>query len=167
MRPTFASVTEIECSCGYLHDAANDPDNPITFDPSTNEFHLEYETAARRGALTLYHCPFCGGAGPQSTRDEHFARVPRREEKRLLDLFADVATIDDAISKFGPPETDLAQGVGRLTPESNGQPSSREWFRNVVFTTLSDVADVHVTDYHKDRVHVRLQGKYLGERGAV
>ena len=163
MKATFASVTEIACSCGYLENAANDPDSPITFDPVTNEFHLECQGAGKKGALILYHCPFCGGACPKSLRDELFARIPRNEEKRLLDLFAEVGTIEDAIKKFGTPETDLSHGVGHRTPETEDRPPVQEWFRNVVFTNLSQVADIHVTDYHKDRVHVRLQGKYLGK----
>src|SRR5438552_3640751 len=37
-KPTHASVTDQPCSCGFLQEAADDPDSPIVYDAQLNEF---------------------------------------------------------------------------------------------------------------------------------
>src|SRR5262245_4848327 len=92
-KPTFASVTEEPCECGYLSDAANDPDSPIAFDAELNEYNFQYPSPCGGGAcegdkalLRIYHCPFCGGAAPQSKRDLLFTVISAEEQRRLLRL---------------------------------------------------------------------------------
>ena len=41
-KPTFASVTDVPCSCGHMERAAHNPDSPIVFDKDLNEFNFEY-----------------------------------------------------------------------------------------------------------------------------
>lgn len=62
---THSSVTEELCVCNYLQNAAEDPQNPIEFDPSTSEYQFAFGGAM----LVIYHCPFCGGERECSADD--------------------------------------------------------------------------------------------------
>jgi hypothetical protein len=68
-----------------LEREANDPDSPIAFDKELNEFNFEYSTAGteRKAQWRIYHCPFCGGAAPESKRRALFASISDAEERRL------------------------------------------------------------------------------------
>lgn len=89
MGRTFASVTDEDCKCGSLERDANDPDSPIIFDVELNEYQFEYTVGDKgKAKMTIYHCPFCGGAAPESHRENLFAVIPNEEEARLRELTA-------------------------------------------------------------------------------
>lgn len=69
-KPTFASVTDLPCTCPALKRLVNDPRSPIVFDGQMNEFHLEYPlgTARQTASVVIYHCFFCGGVASESKR---------------------------------------------------------------------------------------------------
>jgi hypothetical protein len=153
-----------------LQHAADDPDSPIVYDARLNEFHFEYPCAPGDGdcegaksRLRIYHCPFCGGATPESKRDSLFAAVTIEEENRLGELLTGVTTLNDALRKLGNPDRDEPAGVTQKTPERDGNPSIIESFRSIVYCGLSNTADVHITDYREKGVSIWLQGKYLGD----
>jgi hypothetical protein len=174
-KPTFASVTDQPCECGYLQHAADDPDSPIVYDARLNEFNIEYPCASGDGdcegaksMLRIYHCPFCGGVAPESKRDLLFAAITIEEQNRLGELLAGITTLDEATRRLGNPDRDEPAGVTQETPEDNGHPSIIEWFRSIVYCGLSDTAEVHITDFREKGVGIRLQGKCLAEaRGNV
>lgn len=152
---TYASVTEEPCTCGYLQNAADDPDNPIVFDARTAEYQFSYVGAM----LVIYHCPFCGGAAPESKRDLLFAHISEAEQNRLLELLSDIQTIDDAIQKFGTPDF---EGVSTSKyPEGEGEAPRIEPHRSIRYGNLSDVAEVWITERPDGKIYARLQGKYL------
>ena len=97
---TYASVTSNPCECGYLQYYAANPYSPIAFDKKTQEFQFVYmeEGCAGKSVLVIYHCPFCGGAAPESRRDQLFEAIPQAEEERLAEILGPVRTMDDAIS---------------------------------------------------------------------
>lgn len=153
---TYASVTEEPCTCGYLQHAADDPDNPINFDVRSAEFQFSYGGAM----LVIYHCPFCGGAAPESKRDRLFAQISEAEQNRLLDLLSGVQTIDDALQKFGKPDF---EGVSTSKyAEREGKAPGIEAHRNIRYCDLSEVAEVWFTERPDGKIYARLQGKYLG-----
>jgi hypothetical protein len=151
--PTYASVTDQLCSCGYLERAANDPKSPIVFDKLTHEYQFVYPDPQAdiipRGKATLiiYHCPFCGGAAPPSQRDLLFSIITPDEEQRPRELLADVRTIDDALRILGQPDLDLDAGVTRRQHETSGTGPSIESFRSLTYSGLSKTVDVQITDY--------------------
>ena len=101
-----ASVTDLDCTCGYLEESAADPNLPIRFDHDLNEYHIVYiSPMGGRVASLIHHCPFCGGAAPQSRRGELFADVPEGEGERLRALTGDVDTVEDLIELLGPRES--------------------------------------------------------------
>lgn len=153
---TYSSVTEEPCTCGYLQNAADDPDNPIVFDRRTAEYQFSYGGAM----LVIYHCPFCGGAAPESKRDLLFAQIPAAEQNRLLDLLSGVQTIDDAIQKFGKPDF---EGISTSKyAERDGEAPAIEPHRNIRYANLSEVAEVWITERLDGKIYARLQGKHLG-----
>lgn len=171
-KPTHSSVTELACECRYLENAADDPASPIIFDERTGEFQFEYhETRQSRlkhlssalwgdrpyATLIIYHCPFCGGAAPESKRDLLFEIIPREEEARLAEQLKPIKTIDDAIRLLGKP--DFEGHVGLHKPESENQPSTIEHHRDIRYYDLSGVADVWITERADGTAHWQLQGK--------
>jgi hypothetical protein len=149
------------CRCNYLALAADESGNPIAFDAAMNEYQIAYETSGMRARSTIYYCPFCGGAAPKSKRAERFATITYEESKRLRDLFATVKTIDDAISRFGPPDHDDPRGLVVSAPGSETDPPREDAYRVVTYARLSDQAEVELVDGERG-VRVVLRGKFLG-----
>lgn len=107
-QPTFASLTDEPCRCGYLPRQADDPRSPIVFDRQLNECNYVYPCAPGDGhcvgatsMLRIYHCPFCGGAAPESKRDLLFAVITAEEEERLTELLRGIKSLDDAVRVLG------------------------------------------------------------------
>lgn len=161
---TFASVTETLCDCGWLEDSASDPELPIVFDEAINELQIEYSgrSGEATGVMVIYHCPFCGGAAPESKRDQLFAKVSTTEEYRLNELLKDIKTMDDAIEKLGRPEIDNPHGCIIQSKQTEKCPTITQNYRSLMYSNLSDVANVILTDFHKERIHISYQGKFLG-----
>jgi hypothetical protein len=159
---TFASVTQRLCKCESLERHSKQINAPIVFDERTNEYSIRWKTGNGYGKIIIYHCPFCGGATQKSQRDKLFALIPEDEVQRLNQLLIEINSIEDAIVKFGDPNHDFRNGSGVTIPEKDGSPPQSRFYRRIVYLGLSDSAEVHLTDYHRDRVDIMFQGKYLG-----
>ena len=164
MKQTFASVTDTVCSCNYLQDSANNPELPIFFDKEVNEYQFKYKSdeGGAEGMMVIYHCPFCGGAAPESIRGTLFAKITQKEEHRLNDMLKEIKTMEDALKLLGDPNADHSNGVTVESLEIDGEPSQRESYRSITYTNLSDTVDVYITDYLNKGIHITFQGKYLG-----
>lgn len=162
-KPTYASVTETLCACEYLQRSAEDPETPIVFDETTNEFAFEWTSEGINHSFVIYHCPFCGGVAPESKRHTLFAAISSNEARRLHELFAGVKTLEDAVSEFGPPDQDFPVGTSVSTPEGEGVPPTIRIYHTMIFEQFSETADVHLTYSQRDGVAVTLQGKYIGK----
>lgn len=128
---------------------------PITFDKETIEYYITFAN----GSLLIYHCPFCGGAAPTSQRDLQFAKISMEEDRRLSSLLAPVKTIADAIRLFGEPDFN---GYSKMIkPESGQEPPVIRYDREIIYTKLSDFADVHIQEWD-GRAAWQLIGKYRG-----
>ncbi len=158
---TRASVTQEPCTCGYLHNRAVEPENPIVFDEATNEFQLKYFDSQDNcpAMLVIYHCPFCGGAAPKSKRTLLFATISSHETNRLLEVLAPIKTINDAIHSFGAPDVD--NHLINRSPEQDGTPSTIEYHRKISFCGLSTVANVDICERPDGTVYWSLSGKPL------
>ena len=153
-KPTFASVTDIPCTCGFLTRCAKDPTSPITWDERLNEFHITYRHGESTGELMVYHCPFCGGATPPSRRGELFHEVTPAERQRLETLFGGATTVADCLRRFGPPDQDLSEG---MVTESDGE---RETFRSLWYRSLSMTVDVAVVVRTDGSIWTSFSGKH-------
>lgn len=169
-KPTFASVTSKPCRCGFLERATGDPDLPIRFDASVGEYHFEFpspcigETCPEAKAqLTIYHCPFCGGAAPPSKRETLFTMFSRLEAGRLGRLFDGMRTLDEVVQALGTPDEDKERGMMVREPGNEGKAPTARSHRTLRYTRLSDTADVEVyADPAEGAVKVTLMGKYIG-----
>jgi hypothetical protein len=156
------SVTAEPCGCGYLERMAAEANGPITYDSELNEYLLRWPD----GTLSqgpIYHCPFCGGAAPESRRASLFATVTTAELMRLRDLTAGLETLEQATAKFGSPQADIPDGITIQTPGSAQEPSQAASYRKVTWTGLSQVADVELVHYGVRGVKFIFTGTYVGK----
>lgn len=160
-KPTYASVTDQECSCNYLRNAAEDPDNPIIFETRTNEYQFTYQHGDEEGRamLVIYHCPFCGGTAPRSKRALLFAAISQAEEFRLAEKLEPIKTLADAIAILGEPDYD-GYSTSKM-PEEEGTPPKVKRFRDIRYEGLSDVASVWITERSDQTIYWTLHGKPL------
>src|SRR5687768_4501390 len=137
-KPTFESVTEEPCACGFLEHQADDPASPIVFDPALNEYHFEYpspcagpDCPADKAKLMIYHCPFCGGAAPASKRGLLFAVIPAAEQGRLKRLFDGLGTLAEVVTAVGPPDEEKEHGLTVRQPEGDGRAPTMRTYRTL------------------------------------
>src|SRR6266403_1249049 len=135
---------------------ADDPNCPVEFDADLNEYHI---TCEGNGQMMIYYCPLCGGRAPKSRRSQLFHRLTDDERRRLLDLTKDLKTVTDVIAALGEPDRRHPVGVVTVTPEREGRPETTENLPLLVYTNLSDTAEVYVTVHPNERVGISLQGK--------
>ncbi len=158
-KPTFASVTNVACTCKYLQLMTEDLASPIKFDHLT----AEYQIHANGRQIIIYHCPFCGGAAPKSKRAQLFSVVHEKEVARLSNLLMPIETMQIAIEHLGKPDRDKPAGVQTRENESDGLPPSLIHHRAIVYEQLSDVANVWIIEQPNGKVTWALTGKYLGD----
>lgn len=162
-KPTHSSVTDLPCTCSYLQTAADDPENPIAFDARTGEFEFHYTCGTGEDAypatLVIYHCPFCGGAAPESKRPLLFARIINEEVERLTAVLEPIKTAADALRVLGKPDYD-GLSISRRN-ESDDSPSTVERDRYFYFDRLSETARVWFQVMPDDKVYWQLHGKQL------
>jgi len=161
---THASVTEVPCTCNALQFSADQKHSPVTFDESLNEYHFVYPdpTGKGNGSLMIYHCFFCGGTAPESKRKRQFAVIDFGEKVRLDKLVKDIKTINDAISVLGEPDRD--EITGEHIDEENNTPPIVNNYRSLVYTKISQTANIRITDRHKEVVSISYSGKYIGPK---
>ena len=144
------------CDCGVLEHASREPDHAIRWDERLQEYHIVY---GKGSEMMIYYCPFCGGSTPKSRRSLLFHTLTHAERQRLCDLTKDTRTVQDVISAFGEPDIRQPVGMVQTMPEKDGQPETTKSYPVMIYTQLSETADVHVTIYPEDRVGISFQGK--------
>lgn len=133
------------------------------FDETLNEFHITHVNEGPRGYTMIYHCPMCGGAAPASKRASFFAHITDEESRRLRALGDELRSLEDVIAKLGPPTHDQRRGLVTHSPECDEKPAEVHGYRVLVYSNLSETANVRFTDYGPGRgVHMSLESKYIG-----
>jgi hypothetical protein len=162
---TFASVTEAPCTCKFLEGQAAHPKLPIRFNAKFNEYYIAGGTTEEdRVEVIIYHCPFCGGAAPESKRGEYFTDVPEQEARRLWTLLGGVKSVEDAFRVLGAPDVDapyqVPDGWPKQTKERDGK--QYEATRYLTYSKLSEVAEVQITVYANNLLEATIAGKFRG-----
>ena len=98
--PAFAK-TLAPCDCGWLSGPINDPSTNLSYDALNNKIVLGDQTQ-----YVIYHCPFCGGKFPDSSRPIWVPIVPQAEFERVRALVAGLATVDGIFERLGKPDYD-------------------------------------------------------------
>jgi len=109
--------------------------------------------------MMIYHCPFCGGRAPKSRRGDLFHRLTHAEQRRLSELTKDMRTLQDVITAFGEPDIRQPIGMMQTMPERDGEPETTRSYPVMIYSGLSETADVHVTIFPADRVYISFRGK--------
>src|SRR5258708_3995019 len=149
------------CKCGVLQRMSDDPKFPVEFDAKLNEYHITMVGVS--GNAMIYYCPFCGGRMPKSRRHLLFHRLTDDERDRLFKLTQGYRTLDQVIAAFGQPDIDQPVGVVQIIPERDGKPEITNSSRVVIYTKLSETADVHVKVHPTNIVGFSFSSKAVKE----
>lgn len=103
----------------------------------------------------------CGGKAPESRRSELFHRLPNAEQERLGKLTHNLHSVQEVTAALGEPDFERPNGMVTTTPERDGNPEITRTYPTMIYTKLSDVADVHVLVYPNDKVAISFQGKEI------
>ena len=145
-----------ECKCGLLARMAEDPRDPVEFDPQLNEYHMMRKGGS--GYTLIHFCPCCGGRAPKSQRSSLFHRLTNAERHRLTELTGNLRTVQDVVAALGEPDVKgLSLAVTAL--EKGAMPETTQTYPVMTYTHLSDIANVNVQVYPTDRVAVTFQVK--------
>ncbi|HSU53230.1 MAG TPA: hypothetical protein VLT36_04145 [Candidatus Dormibacteraeota bacterium] len=148
------------CDCGILEHASKEPGHVIRWDDQLKEYHILY---GKGGQMMIYYCPFCGGSTPKSQRSRLFHTLTDAECQRLCDLTKNMRTLQEVVASFGEPDIKQPVGMTVTKPEREGEPETTRSYPVMIYTKLSDIADVHVTIYPTDRVGISFQGKAMAK----
>jgi hypothetical protein len=146
-----------ECKCGELARMADDPKDPVEFDPKLNEYHLP--RSDNSGYSIVRFCPLCGGRAPASKRASLFQKLDETERHRLSELTKDLRTVQDVIAAFGQPDVRIPLRMTVITPEKQGLPETSQSYPVMIYNNLSEVAVIHATVYPNDKVAISFQTK--------
>jgi hypothetical protein len=129
------SKTEQPCDCGWIATAINDPSSGISFDPAARKVTLA-------GNYYLYHCPFCGGRFPDSSKPISVPIFSPEERERLELLTKDLTTPEQVIQRLGPPDYNqpmlaYREHEGKMVHDESIPP-----VRNLEYYHLSDIAKI-------------------------
>jgi len=164
-RASPLSVTDVPCKCGYLQTCAADPNLPVKFDSQVNEFFFESVLAqGTRIAVSIYHCPMCGGVASDSIRDTLFKTIPEDEVRRLDAKLANLRNIQDVIAALGPPDEERSDPVPADTVIYQPVSGERETgvIRQLTYKRLSETADVYFSIYSNGEMRSSISAKYIG-----
>jgi hypothetical protein len=148
-----------ECTCGGLARMADDPKDPVEFDPKLNEYHIPRQ--GNGGYSLVNFCPLCGGKAPASKRGSLFQRLDHAEQQRLFELTKDLHTAQDVVAALGEPDARRPLGMMVFATEKEGAPQTTQSYPMMIYSKLSDSADVHVTVYPTDKVGITFQSKAM------
>lgn len=157
---TSFSVTNEPCRCGFLERYANDPEQPVHYDAETHEYNFD----VGKGTIRIRHCFFCGGKAPESLRSHLFAVVSHSEIHRLNELTKNIKSLDDAIARLGPPDYEAPEIETDITPHHHPTPEISRSFRSLVYSNLSETADVVISDRQERGIKASFRGKYIGRK---
>jgi len=137
------------CDCRVLEHASREPDHPIRWDERLQEYYIVY---GKSGRMMIYYCPFCGGSTPKSRRSLLFHSLTDEEQRRLSNLIKGLETVQGVKAAFGEPDIYQPQGERKTIPERDGKPETTTVYSVMIYTKLSDVANIHVTVCGMDSV---------------
>jgi hypothetical protein len=151
------------CDCGVLEYASRQPDHVIRWDERLQEYHIVH---GKGSEMMIYYCPFCGGSTPKSRRSLLFHTLTDVERQRLCDLTKDMRMVQEVVGAFGEPDIRQPIGMVQTVPERDGKPETTKSCPVMIYTKLSETADMHVTIYPADRVGISFHGKAVKKNPA-
>ena len=147
------------CDCNWFERAAHDPNCPVEFDPTLNEYNLRMSNG---GLLRMYHCPFCAGRAPQSLRSRMFAEISPEETIRLHILTNSIKTETELLAALGQPTHTCEPGIISVDQENDGVPPRVRTDKTLRFDQHSETATICATVERDGAVQLSFTGKYIG-----
>lgn len=153
---TMRPKQKCRCTCGILERASREPGHVIRWDDNVGEFYIAWGEDQR---MNVYYCPICGGSAPPSRRGSLFHTISQAERERLFELTSGIETVQDVISQWGEPDLRMSTGLSKITPERDDQPETAQSFPAMIYSNLSEVAEVRVVVFPMGRVEFLFSGK--------
>ena len=123
------------CNCGVISGMLNDPESSITLGQD-NTFCLA-------GSWAVYHCPFCGGKLPDSSKPIWYPRHTESEWARLHQLVEGITTPEEAFQRLGLPDHDaFVSGYDDVDGKSVAHDALSQRTRNIDYYHLSEHANI-------------------------
>ena len=149
------------CGCKWFERAAKDSNTPVIFDEMMNEFHLVHLNG--KGHSLFYHCPFCGGRAPDSLRGSFFGDLSDDETARLYLLTENIQTEEDMRVAHGEPDHVLPISGSSTSEGSDSEaPETVVGGRCLIYTSLSETAEVRIKINRYGKLKFAFSGKYIG-----
>lgn len=149
--------TSEPCDCGWLAMAMNDERKTVTYDPVSHVLILD-------GGYVMYHCPFCGGCYPDSSKAFWVPLVPAGERERLESMISRLDTVDAIVNALGKPDFDAATTSYRWKDGVAEEDESMEPTRNIEYYGLSDWLNVEFYCSPDTGVHYKIAVKLQSPR---
>lgn len=92
----------MNCKCDMPERWAKDPEFPIEFDPSMNEYYIVF--GKNSGKYLISFCPKCGGKMPESKRGEYFMEPSEDEVLEMRELLQKVKDVASMRLILGEPD---------------------------------------------------------------
>lgn len=122
----------------------DDPESGLTL--KGNEFWLA-------GSYFVRHCPFCGGALPDTSNPIWVPRISEEERAKLKFLTANLNSAEEIIQQLGKPDYDEIGTCG-----------DKPVVRNIEYYSLSENANIEFYLFGDERIECRIMVKCLPPR---
>src|SRR5437660_1532175 len=97
-----ANATKKPCQCGYPDKWAANPNCPVEFDQTFNEYRLILKDEC--SYYVLYFCFYCGGELPESKRAAMFAQPDKGELESAYAQLEGATSVADVLHRLGKPD---------------------------------------------------------------
>lgn len=91
------------CGCGQPERMASDPNSPVSFNETLNQYYVESGGGSRQNLM--YFCFFCGGKMPKSKCGDHFTHIDDSELEAAMDFVSKIETVHDIFKILGEPDS--------------------------------------------------------------
>lgn len=150
-----AGLDPYDCDCGWLERSADDPNIPIGFDPTTNEYYIQMQGLGElQGRALIRFCPNCGGDAPVSKRPELFQPVASQDQIRIRSFADELKTKADVLAKWGKPDEEIPNGYGMPERDNEDHPWRTVHMDVLRYDRIVPTAVVEVIVRPDDRVTI-------------
>ena len=137
-----------ECECNRPHRAVRNDIYPVGFDDQMGEFYLVTNPSGR---ATIWFCPWCGGAFPESKRESFFT-TPSADD--VLEVESHLKTIGST------DEMQVVLGVPDHTTEPNR--TGNPWLCQYTYSSKWETLELFVHEAIDGTLSFSYGGKYIG-----
>src|SRR5687767_3124270 len=126
--------------CEQMAELTRLPNSPVKYRRAERDYYV----AGRDISARLFYCPICGCKILPPGRDKRFYKKSVAELEHLKTRSQGITTIDDAITKLGPPDIDHGPSFAYLY--LGGEPTRFGAVRTLFYTELAKTIMIIVSE---------------------